>query len=176
MTYVALTLSALALLLVVRIAFVNERLTRALRAAERREHDANSIVVNAIDLDGQLAGRLALPDGNPAVTELAQARTVLAEAAQQLTEARAARDEAQRTLAEVVDPTGAVLAQLRLPGQKISPPNRTPCALCRYYWSYEDIYGYRTLKCQAAQERLPDARRQFLDADAVQCTMFERKS
>lgn len=187
----------------------NKVLVKALERERAQKLELRETLVEVLDEEGNIRGRLALP-GEP-VDAGVKRRLALAEksvstiqdeireqtkklredvnqAAADLTEAKGALKAAlsreadlEKTLAEVVDGGGRVLAQLRLPGKKVNPPNRTPCGdMCKLAFfdkgrkdSYGRIYG-SGWKCTAGQGKPCDeVRSQFVDAEG-QCVLWIR--
>lgn len=180
---------------------------------ERAEKlELRETLVEVLDEEGTIRGQLALP-GQPVGSRVSE-RLALAErsvstiqdeirnqtkklrdevegAAADLREAKGALEAArsreeylEKTLAEVVDSDGEVLVQLRLPGEREMPPNKTPCGdMCKLaVFNQDKKWDHRMGRyikaqvwvCVAGQNRpCDDVRSQFVGADG-QCVLFER--
>lgn len=209
MTAVAI-LVALASMGVSGYALVRQKaLTKQLDQERAEKLELRETLVEVLDEEGEIRGQLALP-GQPVQAKVSE-RLALAEksvstiqdeirkqteklreeskkAAAELREAKGALEAArsreeylEKTLAEVVDGDGEVLAQLRLPGKKVKPPNRTPCGdMCKLaFWhkGTKDTYGRvrgSGWMCTAGQGRpCDDVRKKFEDPDG-QCVLWIR--
>lgn len=209
MTWIAIVIALASLGLSGYTVRRNKVVARALEAERRENAELKQTLVEVLDEEGNIRGQLALPGQvtSQAVSsrltlaeksvstikeEVKEATKMLREAAEKtkadLTEvqgaleaARSREDKLQRTLAEVVDGDGTVLAQLRLPGEKVAPPNRTPCGdMCKLaYWhkGTKDSWGHHrgaTWRCKAGQgQACDDVREQFVDGNG-QCVLFIR--
>lgn len=188
----------------------NNALVRALEAEKSQNKELVETLVEVLDEEGNIRGQLALPGQvtNRGVSnrlalaeksvstiqeEIKEATSKLKEevkhASADLREAKGAweaaksREESlEKTLAEVVDGDGEVLAQLRLPGKQVKPPNKTPCGdMCKLAFfkkQQADSYGRITRRaswfCTAGQGRpCDDVREQFVDAHG-QCVLWIR--
>ena len=188
----------------------NKTLTEALEAEKKENNSLKETLVEVLDMEGNIRGQLALP-GAP-VGEHVQRRLALAEksvstiqeeikkqtkqlkedveqASADLLEASGALEAAQsretkltKTLADIVDGDGEVLAQLRLPGEQATPPIKTPCGdMCKLatrtkvFNRYGDWQGKMSEWCCVAGQSRPcdKVRKQFVDAQG-QCVLFER--
>ncbi len=181
---VALSLGALALS--VRALWVNHRWLK-----EREEHKAlSSTMADILDAEGQVRGQLALPGE---VTTLAVSARVGAlerrtkaldqraqelngmfkEAQKELSDAWGREKGLEQTLANVVGVDGVVLAQIRLPGTRCTPPDTTPCGNSCGHAHQDDA---RRWVCKVGMD-IPCVaqRRQFLGSDS-QCTHFKPAS
>ena len=190
----------------------NKTLVRALEAEKAEKAELTQTLVHVLDEDYNIRGQLALP-GQPVAkkvsdrlaiaeksvstiqdeireqtkklkAEVTQASGDLGKARDELVEALGREKKATKTLAEVVDGDGKVLAQLRLPGSKKKgqkPPITTPCGdMCKLaFWKdgKKDYHGRlvgRGWKCTAGQgSPCDDVRSKFVDSDG-QCVLFER--
>ena len=211
MTWFALLLALAAMGMSVGTFRRNKTLVLALEAEKRDKDELTTTLVEVLDEEGNIRGQLAFPGqrvGQKVEQRLALAeksvstiqedikrqtrmlKKEVAQASKDLLEAKGSLEAAQsrekmlvHTLAEVVDGKGEVLAQLRLPGEKVKAPNKTPCGdMCKlaFYrtWKEKDGYGYMkqksAWKCTAGQGRnCDDVRKQFEDADG-QCVLFVR--
>jgi hypothetical protein len=151
--------------------------SNALAAAQNAKAELQATLVDILDDDGSVRGRLALPGHDVAGDDLRKAqeslRVVMTEVSQARTELEAERARArslESTLANVVDADGSVLAQIRIPGKVRRPPNRTPCgSLCAHaHWHNKSYH------CAAneGRETVSSTREMFLD-DQGQCVMFQ---
>jgi len=181
---------SLAALIVAGLSFRSQsRLASALEVEKREKAELKSTLVELLDADGTVRGQLRLPGESAAapvaarlaiaersistiLSQVDKANAALAKAAKDLEASRAAEARATKTLAEVTDRDGKVLAQIRLPGAKVTP-NRTPCGgLCTHAAWHAP---WRDWICHASQGmKVSVARPQFLDGHN-QCTMWERK-
>lgn len=173
MTYalVAVAIAAFALSAVALLArVVDARTLRALEDAQAENRQLEQAIVHLMDDESNVKLRLALPAAEETIERQHKA---IEDAQFQLAALRKENAELQTTLVEVLDPDKEVMYQIRVPGKRVDPPNRTPCgSLCRHSYWLEDTANWR---CRAYQGYLADeARRHFLDADN-QCVMFERK-
>lgn len=188
----------------------NKTLTLALEAEKRENDSLTETLVDVLDMEGNIRGQLALPGRvtNQGVSnrlalaeksvstiqdeikrQTKQLRKDVEQASADLVEASGALEAAQsretkltKTLADIVDGNGEVLAQLRLPGEQVEPPNKTPCGdMCKLAHHVERVvnrYGHLVVDggwmCTAGQGRpCDDVRKQFVDAQG-QCVLFER--
>jgi len=188
----------------------NKTLTLALEAEKRENNSLTETLVDVLDMEGNIRGQLALPGRvtNQGVSnrlalaeksvstiqdeikrQTKQLRKDVEQASADLVEASGALEAAQsretkltKTLADIVDGNGEVLAQLRLPGEQVEPPNKTPCGdMCKLAHHVERVvnrYGHLVVDggwmCTAGQGRpCDDVRKQFVDAQG-QCVLFER--
>jgi len=188
----------------------NKTLTLALEAEKRENNSLTETLVEVLDMEGNIRGQLALPGRvtNQGVSnrlalaeksvstiqdeikrQTKQLRKDVEQASADLVEASGALEAAQsretkltKTLADIVDGNGEVLAQLRLPGEQVEPPNKTPCGdMCKLAHHVERVvnrYGHLVVDggwmCTAGQGRpCDDVRKQFVDAQG-QCVLFER--
>lgn len=187
----------------------NLRLDRALDEERREKNMLKETLVEVLDEEGNIRGQLALPGRvtsqgvsdrlaiaersvstiqDEIRTQTKKLKGDVEKAAADLREAKGALEAArsreaglEKTLAEVVDGDGIVLAQLRLPGERVKPPNRTPCGdMCKLayrekvYNRYGDWHGKYQWKCKAGQGRPCDeVRKNFVDADG-QCVLWIR--
>ena len=188
----------------------NKTLVRALAAEKAQKEELTETLVHVLDEDYNIRGQLALP--GQVTSQGVSDRLALAEksvstiqeeikeqtkklgeevsqASKDLVEAKGALEAAQsreknlvKTLAEVVDGDGKVLAQLRLPGEKVKLPITTPCGdMCKLafqkkvYNRYGDWHGQMSDWCCTAGQGRPcdKVRKQFVDANG-QCVLWER--
>jgi hypothetical protein len=184
----------------------HHKVARALEKSEEEKKQLVETLVEVMDEEGNIRGQLALPGAPVASTvsnrlaiaeksvssiqdeirkQTKRLREEVGQAAGDLREARGALEAAQsrearleKTLAEVVDGDGTVLAQLRLPGRKMDrPPNKTPCGdMCKLSFFIRDRPNSKngTWRCVPGQGQVADkVRKQFEDANG-QCVLFER--
>lgn len=155
--------------------------SNALVAAQDAKAELQATLVDIIDDDGAVRGRLALPGHDVVGEDLRKAqeslRVVMTEVSQARTELedeRARVRSLESTLAHVVDADGSVLAQIRVPGKVRRRPNRTPCGpLCKHgHWN-DKRKSYHCGANEGRDTSAPSTREIFLDAKG-QCVMFER--
>lgn len=188
----------------------NKILARALAEEKAQKAELTETLVHVLDEDYNIRGQLALPGqvasqvvsdrlalAEKSVStiqdeireqtkklklEVTQASGELDKAREELVEALGREKSLTKTLAEVVDGDGNVLAQLRLPGKKQGrPPITTPCGdMCKLaFWRDGAKNFHGTVvglgwKCTAGQgSPCDDVRSKFEDADG-QCVLFER--
>ena len=210
MTWVAILIALGAMGVSVGTFRRNKALTRSLDKEKRENDELKTTLVEVLDEEGNIVGQLALPGQitNKRVsdrlaiaeksvstiqeeirTQTKKLRTEVDKSVAEMREAKGALKAAQsreggleKTLAEVVDGDGTVLAQLRLPGKKVEPPNRTPCGdMCKlafYQEAKRDRYGdvrkRATWNCTAGQGLPCDqVRSQFVDGNG-QCVLWVR--
>jgi len=178
------------------IAKRNKTLINFLEEEKNKRLMLEETLVEVLDDDGNIRGQLALPGARldsevqqkitNANEELNSLRSTielstkkLKEANEELSLSKEREKKLEKVMAEIVDKNGAVLAQIRLPGKQIPPPNKTPCGkLCRFAKWSEDVNGKidRQFRCHADQGKPVNySRPLFLDANN-QCTMFEREA
>jgi hypothetical protein len=188
----------------------NKSLTLALEAEKRESNSLKETLVDVLDMEGNIRGQLALPGQvtNQGVAnrlalaeksvstiqdeikkqtealkgEVTQASADLREASGALEAAQSREEELTKTLANIVDGDGEVLAQLRLPGEQVKPPIKTPCGdMCKLatrtkiYNHYGNWEGKMSDWCCVAGQGRPcdKVRKQFVDAQG-QCVLFVR--
>ena len=155
----------------------NKTVTRELQESKKRELELVQTLTQILDEDGNVLGQLMLPGQtatSEAIKKLEGARWEMIVAHEEivalradLKKSRVQEEKISTTLAEVVDKDGSVLAQIRLPGKRVSP-NRTPCggSCIHAFWKANDWH------CIADQGRQADyARPKFLDQND-QCIMY----
>ncbi len=167
---------------------INTSNQKALVAAHEENENLRSTIAEIIDDDGNVRGQLALPGKvhtSEAVKQLRGAERREREAATALDKAHAkikavtkAHKDISLHLAEVVDKGGNVLAQLRLPGEKIAV-NLTPCGLCIHSFKIRPKANSRNvdIHCGVGQGHpVKHARNKlgFLDGTG-NCVHFDRR-
>jgi len=189
---VAIILSLLAFLGVAVTGWRGRAVRKALTAAKTEAGNLKQTLAHVLDGDGEVRGQLMLPGEtytaeavaqlNEAQASMEKTKALMEHMRAELTASLSREQETAKVLAEIVDDDGTVLANIRLPGEKIMP-NRTPCGdMCKFsFWHTSRPHGTKTEKsrngywaCRADQGRNVEyARSKFLDGNK-QCVMWER--
>jgi hypothetical protein len=173
MTWLALGISILAVVMTFFFRSKNQTMSRALKAAQDRETEMTKTLVDILDEDNNIRGQLMLPGKVPtdeAIVKLNEATEAMSEMLEKLNKERVNKKDIEM-LVELVNNNGASAVQIRLPGEKVYP-TKTPCGdLCKHsFWAKKEW------NCNAGRGNSCDnARPRFLDAEK-QCIMFERSA
>lgn len=162
----------------------DEKTVKALAAAKEEIAELGNALVHLVDGEGNIRARLALPaEGQTLASQrrdINAAKEEMMALRKEIRESKAAKEQIEGVLVEVLDADNEVLHSIRVPGEKKNP-NLTPCGkLCkRAFWITNkpnaDAYNRATngfWYCNAFQGyACNNARPHFLNGQG-QCAMF----